>query len=252
MNRRRFIKRFSNDLLDLGVRPGGLLLVHSSLKSLGRVPDGEETVIRGLLATLGECGTLLMPALTYASVRPNRPIFDVRKTRSCVGAIPEYFRLRKGTRRSFHPTHSVCGIGPLVDELFPPHKDDTTPCGQNSPFHRLPEFNGQIIMLGCGLRPNTSMHAIEEVAQAPYLLNPPITYTLTDEDGSTFQKQYSPHNFHGWMQRYDRVADILAEPALRCGKVVEAGAHLIEARELWDQVLFHIKQEPYFFVEKIY
>jgi len=81
--------------------------VHTSLRSLGKVPGGAETVVRGLLYALGENGTLLTPALSYASVGVNNPVFDVLHTPSCVGALPEYFRTRPGTIRSVHPTHSV-------------------------------------------------------------------------------------------------------------------------------------------------
>ncbi len=150
------------DLLALGVRPGGVLLVHSSLRSLGPLPGGAESVIRALLAALGPDGTLLTPALSFASVGRDRPIFDARQTPSCVGALSEAFRTRPGTLRSVHPTHSVCGAGCLAGELLGDHERDTTPVGPHSPFARLPAVHGQILFLGCGLRPNTSMHGVEE------------------------------------------------------------------------------------------
>jgi aminoglycoside 3-N-acetyltransferase len=251
MMKDNFLGKFVTDLRHLGVRPGGVLMVHSSLKSLGQVPGGAETVIQGLLAVLGEAGTLLMPALTYETVRSDNPVFDARSTPSCVGAIPEFFRTREGTRRSLHPTHSVCGVGPLTEALLTPHKQDSTPCGPNSPFHRLPDFEGQILMLGCGLRPNTSMHAIEELVEPPYLFNPPILYTLTDENGTTTQKEYIRHNFHDWHQRYDRIAEVLAPPDLRTGKVLEAQSHLIEASALKSAALVQLKRNPLFFVDQI-
>ena len=241
----------SKDLLALGVRPGGVLLVHSSLKSLGPVPGGAETVIRGLLAALGDAGTLLMPALSYETVTPQNPMFEVRATPSCVGALPEYFRLREGTQRSLHPTHSVCGMGPLAEEMLAPHAQDSTPCGPNSPFRRLPDFEGQILMLGCGLEPNTSLHAIEELVEPPYLYDPPLCYTLTDENGNTFQKVYRPHNFVGWAQRYERVGEVLSEPDLRTGKVLAAYCYLMEARALHKAALGALMTNPLFFVERI-
>ena len=103
------IHHISEDLSALGVRRGGVLLVHSSLRSLGYVPGGAETVIRGLLHALGEEGTLLLPSLSYDHATPRNPYFDIRRTPSNVGAIAEYFRQRPGTLRSMHPTHSVCG-----------------------------------------------------------------------------------------------------------------------------------------------
>jgi aminoglycoside 3-N-acetyltransferase len=251
MDKHRFLKQFVTDLGSLGVRPGGVLLVHSSLKSLGWVPGGAETVIQGLLIAIGEAGTLLMPALTYETVRTATPIFDVLATPSCVGIIPETFRLRDGTRRSLHPTHSVCAVGPLTEELLTPHTQDSTPCGPNSPFHRLPEFGGRILMLGCGLQPNTSMHALEELVEPPYLFSSPMTYILKDQKGKTSEKKYTPHNFIGWKQRYERVADIMKLPNLKTGNILMAKSYLIEASALKNAVLKTLRENPLFFVEKI-
>ncbi len=238
-----------NDLLALGVRPGGVLLVHSSLRSLGPLPGGAESAIRALLAALGPDGTLLMPALSYATVRSNRPIFDARQTPSCVGALTEFFRTRPGTQRSIHPTHSVCGVGPLAGELLGAHERDTTPCGPNSPFARLPGVNGQILFLGCGLRPNTSMHAIEERVEPPYLFGEPLEYQIHRADGSTGTMRVRRHNFQGWEQRYDRLQSVLAEPDLRQGQVLQAACYLVEAAAMWPAALAALRADPLYFVD---
>lgn len=243
------IEKLRDDLLALGVRPDGVLMVHSSLRALGNISGGPETVIQGLLAALSDGGTLLMPALTYESVTPNAPFFDVLGTPSNVGIIPETFRKREGTLRSVHPTHSACGFGPLASQLLEPHIIDSTPCGPNSPFHKLPHYNGQILMLGCGLEPNTSMHAIEELVVPPYLFDPPIVYSLTLHDGTKITKTYTPHNFRGWQQRYERIEPLLREPALLCGSVLSARAYLVEASALWDAALSALRLNPLHFVQ---
>ena len=245
------IGQLVSDLHNIGVRSGGALLVHASFKSLGPVPGGVETIVEGLLAALGPQGTLLMPALSYETVLPTIPVFDIKSTPSCVGIIPETFRLRTGTKRSMHPTHSVCAVGPLSDTLLNPHILDSTPCGPNSPFTRLPEFNGQILMLGCGLLPKTSMHSIEEIAQVPYLFNPPLEYTLIDQQGIKMKKSYSPHNFRNVIQRYDRIETILGYPGLRYGNVLNAKVYLIEAYALKDAAARALEANPYFFVDII-
>ena len=243
------VSRIAAELRAAGVRPGGLLLVHSSLRSLGPVPDGAETVVQGLLGALGPDGTLLMPALSYGRVTPEQPLFDVRFTPSNVGALPEYFRTRPGTVRSIHPTHSVCGVGPLAAELLDRHIEDRTPCGPRSPFHLLPEYGGQILMLGCGLRPNTSMHAVEELAEPPYLFGGVLTYRLIGWDWAATEATYRIHGLQGWQQRYDRVADVLGEPQLRHGRVLRAAVHLIEASALLQAALAALRRDPLFFVE---
>jgi aminoglycoside 3-N-acetyltransferase len=225
-------------------------MVHSSLSALGWVPGGAKTVIDALLQALGPEGTLLMPALTYLRVTRAQPHFDVRNTPSNVGRIPETFRLRPDVMRSVHPTHSVCGLGPLAAALLQDHPLDDTPCGPRSPFHLLPQLDGQILMLGCGLSPNTSFHAMEEVVQPPYLFSSPILYSLTFADGATVEKCYTPHNFHGWIQRYERAALVLGPPGLRTGKALQGQAHLLDAEKLWDAALNALRCDPLFFVEK--
>jgi len=107
-------------------------------------------------------------------------------------------------------------------------------------------------MLGCGLLPNTSMHAIEEMVVPPYLFNETLlTYRLVDSEGRVTEKEYRTHNFEGWRQRYDRVGSILSEPSLREGKVLQAHCHLIDAAALWQAALPALKQNPLYFVDAI-
>jgi len=60
------------DLRALGVAAGQVLMVHSSLSSLGRVLGGAPAVVRALLAALGPNGTLVMPAFSPEVSDPAR------------------------------------------------------------------------------------------------------------------------------------------------------------------------------------
>ena len=224
--------------------------MHSSLKSLGHVPGGPETVIRGLLAALGPQGTLLIPALSFRTVNRDNPVFDVRSTPSCIGAIPEHFRTRAGTVRSIQPTHSVCGVGPQTRELLGEHHHDATTCGPHSPFRKLRDVGGQILMLGCGPKPNTSMHGVEELVEPPYLFGPPVAYRINLPDGEQVHYTCRSHGFEGYAQRYDRVGDVILGDDLRVGKVMEGTAHLIEARVMWDRAREAMEGDPLYFVDR--
>lgn len=94
-----------------------------------------------------------------------------------------------------HPTHSAAGLGPAAEDLLAGHITDRTPAGPNSPFRRLRDSGGLILMLGCGLRPNTSMHGVEEIAEAPYLFAGWTEYTCTDYDGGSFTGLYHCHSY---------------------------------------------------------
>jgi aminoglycoside 3-N-acetyltransferase len=236
----------AHDLRAIGLRRGDSVLVHSSYRSLGI--DHPETLIQALIQVIDGTGTLLLPALSYNQTPPT--VHNTLTTPSCVGFLAEYFRTRPGTQRSLHPTHSICAIGARVGELLGDHGDDTTPCGPHSPFHKLLHCGGKIVMLGCGLRPNTTMHAIEEYIPPPYLFGEPLTYTLTDDAGITFEKTYTPHHFAGFVQRYDRVAALLDSCQLVSGRVGMASAYLIDAQALYQQALAQLKRDPYFFVDQ--
>ena len=237
----------TSQLTTLGLRAGDIVLAHASFKSLG-VRDPEE-VIGALLAALGPRGTLLMPALTYCQEPPQ--IHDTRSAPSCVGFLTEYFRTRTGTRRSLHPTHSVCAVGAHARTMLEQHFHDATPCGRNSPFNHLIQNAGKILMIGCGLRPNTTMHAIEEVVCPPYLFGPERDYLLTDRDGRVVLKTYVTHGFTGYRQRYDRAAALLSETELHTGPVGNAVCNLIEASALHRRAVRAMQEAPFYFVEQV-
>ncbi len=236
-----------DDLRALGIDAGDVLIVHASLKSLGPLADGPETVVQGLLRALGQEGTLLMPALSH--LQEPFDFHDNLRTPGNVGALPEYFRKRRGTVRSLHPTHSVCGVGSRVDALFADHIHDDTPCGLNSPFNRITEIGGKILMLGCGLKPNTTMHALEEHVEPPYLFGETVVYTIIDGDDQVFEKEYRTHGFMGVEQRYDRIRELPDPSFMRSGKVLQAEAFVLDAAAMRGQVLAQLKDDPTFLVD---
>jgi aminoglycoside 3-N-acetyltransferase len=245
------VRRMARDLAGLGVKRAGALFVHSSLKSLGRLPDAPETAVEGLLEALGSDGTLLMPALTYETVNAENPVFDVLNTPSCIGALPEFFRKRTGTIRSVHPTHSACGIGPRSGDLLGGHLRDASPCGKNSPFFKLKEEAGQILFLGCGLKPNTSMHAVEELVEPPYLYDGWVDYRIRLADGRETAMRVRSHGFKGWRQRYDRIDAVMAGEGISAGKVLSADCFLLEAPAFWRKAHQAMIRDPLFFVDPI-
>lgn len=250
MHRDEYSEKIAEDTLKLGLKKGGIVLVHSSLKSLGPVPGGAETVINGLLSALGPDGTLLIPALSYMYVNEENPVFDVRSTPSNIGAIPEFFRKMEGVLRSFNPTHSVCGIGKHAREILGQHTADDTPCGEHSPFRLLDKYEGQLLFIGCGLKPNTSMHAVEEVIGPDYLFGKTIQYEMIDSSGQKSYKRCRRHNFSNWEQRYDRIEQIMEPGELKRGNILKAATYLLDAPALWERAVQVLRREPHYFVDE--
>ena len=192
-----------------------------------------------------------MPALSYETVKGENPFFDVSNTPSCVGALTEFFRRRPGTVRSVHPTHSVCGVGPGAGLMLGMHARDVTPCGPNSPFSKLKQEAGQILFVGCGLKPNTSMHAVEELVEPAYLYGGWVDYRIRLADGGETTMRVRSHAFKGWEQRYDRVEDVMEGEGIGRGKVLSADCFLLEAPVFWRKALRAMQRAPLFFVDPI-
>lgn len=244
--------RLLDDLRALGVRAGGVLLVHASLKSLGPEAGGPTTVCAALAEAVGPQGTLLMPTLTYDLAYRDDPCFDQRTSPSLVGALTEVWRQQPGVSRSLHPTHSVAGRGPAFAALVAGHLDDPTPCGPRSPFHRLLfRADVQVLFLGCGLAPNTCMHAVEELLPAPYQLDREVRYRIRDEHGGERSAIIRSYGFRRLRlrQRYDRLEGLLQGDELRRGRVLAAEGLLVAATAIRERGLARLHEDAYAFVE---
>ena len=77
---------YRQQLSDLGLCSGDVVMVHSSMKAMQTKRTPEE-IIGDIEAVIGEEGTLLMPALTYE----NGPVFDSDKSEPCVGLMAKTF-----------------------------------------------------------------------------------------------------------------------------------------------------------------
>ena len=176
-------------------------------------------------------------------------MFDVRRTPSNVGAIPEYFRTEYPALRSLCPTHSCAAVGLRAEYLTGAHHLDDTPCGPNSPFRRLRDAGGKVLFIGCGTRPNTSMNAVEELSRPPYLFGPPVRYQMTDVAGRTYTAICVSHGFAGVSQRYERLVPLLPAGGYAAANVHTAFCELIDAAEMWRTADERYRADPLYFVD---
>lgn len=154
------------DLSSLGVRPGDLLMVHSSLRSLGLVEGGPETVVDALLRALGPQGTLVVPTFTYPTAGDPMFVFDPVHTPSQMGAISEAARQRPHARRSIHLAHSIAAIGPLAESIAT--SGGASGWDADSPMRQVFDRNGRYLLLGVPYQNLTAMHLCEVWLGLPY------------------------------------------------------------------------------------
>lgn len=188
-----------DQLTEAGIERGDCILVHSSLSSLGWVDGGAEAVVEALLSAVGPDGTVLFPTLTGSreDSAANPPSFDVKSTKCWTGAIPEAARHHPDAIRSLHPTHSVAAIGSLAAWFASGHELVRTPCGFGSPYDKLADVGGKIVLIGVTQSSNTSFHMAEELAGVPYALqDAPIDVSMTDANGA--QVEMNGTRLHAW------------------------------------------------------
>src|SRR5215213_5950722 len=171
------------DLEKLGLRPGGVVMVHCRLSALGHVVGGAETVVRALLDALGPEGTLVaytgwedappddLDALDEEARRAyldEHPAYDpcVALSRRDHGRVPEALRTWPGALHSGHPEAGVAAVGPLAREITASHPYDDA-YGAGTPYATLVERGGQVAMLGAPLDTVTLVHHAAAVARGP-------------------------------------------------------------------------------------
>ena len=169
-------------LRTLGVEPGDILEVHSSLRSIGSVVGGADAVVLALLDAVVPGGTIVafvsMHDNSYhlhewsedrqQAYRSDLPGFDVGRSsaRSDHGFLAERIRTWPGALRSVHPEAGVAAVGDSAALIVDPHPDDFA-FGRGTPFDRIKAAGGKVLMLGAPLGTITMLHHAETIAEVP-------------------------------------------------------------------------------------
>lgn len=160
------------DLVRLGVQSDDVLMVHAGMRAIGPVIGGVNVVVQALLETVGRGGTLA----AYVDYEPFHdegeeleiPVFDKRIAHAARdhGVLHETLRTWPGAVRSDHPDAGVVAIGPRAEWITAPHPV-LYGYGPGSPFDRILQAQGRVLMLGAPLDTITLLHYAEHQAQIP-------------------------------------------------------------------------------------
>jgi aminoglycoside 3-N-acetyltransferase len=173
--------RLCVDLQALGVSAGQTLMLHASVKAVGRVVGGPDMVIAALLDVLGPEGTLMMmvsyedstfelndwPEDWRQAYLTEAPPYDPKRSRAYRkwSILTEYLRTWPGAERSNHPDVSFAAIGPKARWLTADHPLNDW-FGVGSPLDKLCQADGVVLLLGCGFE-LTLLHHAESIAKLP-------------------------------------------------------------------------------------
>ena len=171
--------------LECGIKKDDKVAVHSALRSVGEIEGGADVLIDAMKEYLSE-GLLIIPTHTWNNVTRNTPVFDVRKTEPCIGALPFVAAFRKDGVRSQHPTHSVAVFGKGAEEYIAAEGESKTPAPVNGWMSRFCKDKGKILLLGVGQDKNTFIHWAEERIDVPDRISKkPYDVTVIDKYGNS-------------------------------------------------------------------
>jgi aminoglycoside 3-N-acetyltransferase len=234
----------------LGLRSNHLV-VHASLSSFGQIDGGARTVCEALVDAVGDAGTVLMPAFTYAETLsdfPNgvlrgRPVAfhqDLPVSRE-IGEIAEAFRHLPGVMRSSHPTHSFAAWGRQAREVLSTQRDNN-PLG---PLKKLNVVQGQVLLLGTSLASATAVHLSEERLGAPYLRS---RRTAVRVNAAGYDERVVLDNIPGCSGAFVRLEEHLDPTKVRSAPLARGAARKIPIRYLVNLATAVLERDPHAFI----
>ena len=86
---------------------GKPVIVHTSLKAIGEIEGGGDTLLSCLIEVFTKNGGLLcIPTHTW-----DKESLDLREKHTCLGVLPSLALKRDDAIRTMHPTHSMAVFG---------------------------------------------------------------------------------------------------------------------------------------------
>lgn len=145
-----------------GVKPGSLVIVHSSYDTIASCGLKPNEVIRELRDIVGEQGTLAMPVIRLYKELPKPEEwlktdmskivckYDPRRTPVKSGLLPSMLMREKGAEVSMHPLNTMAAVGPLAKAMMEHNMDGEkpTPHGPNSSWKFCVDHDAIIVALG--------------------------------------------------------------------------------------------------------
>jgi aminoglycoside N3'-acetyltransferase len=137
-----------SDLLKAGIQKGDVLNMKVSLRAIGKLENGANTLIEAVLDVVGDEGTIVSDAFVearnYRSPFAEKIVVD-ENTKSYAGAFANAMVNYKGAFRSKHPIQKFVAIGRLAEKLTKDHDKDAFAYGV---LKDMLSMNGKNVKIG--------------------------------------------------------------------------------------------------------
>jgi len=240
-------------LKNLGITPTDTLLVHSSMKAIGEIEGGADTVLDAFLDYMKD-GLLIFPTHTWAQMNDEYDIFRPSTEPSCVGLLSNFFMKRPNVLRSLHPTHSVAACGVDAKDYTSGEEEWDSPCPREGCWGKLYDRNAKILFLGCSLKKNTFLHGVEEWNLIPNrLTDTHRKYKIVTPEGNLIDRPLRGHHnpIGDISYNYDKMQGPLLQKGIAVkGFIGDAESVLCDAVGMADLTSSFLKRNPDLFLSE--
>ena len=150
-----------------------------------------DTYIRYIKKIAGDDVTIVTSSFTHQLINTDIP-FELKKTKSMHGVIPNYFFDIEESIQSFHPFTSFVAIGPKAKFIC---TDNTRhPYGIDSPYDRMLSLNNPLtISIGMPVNLTCSIiHHTETLMNVPYRYIKEFNHPIIENSKITYENYYLP------------------------------------------------------------
>lgn len=194
--------------------------------------------------------TLIFPAFSYSFC--NNEDYDVRNSRTSMGALIEYIRKQRGVYRTLDPLLSFLVVGE-EKELFA-YNIGHNALGRGSGFDLLHKMdNIKFLFFGADFSEYfTYIHHIEKILEVPYRYDQLFSGTIIDYNGNKFYHEHYIHtacsgvklkNFSGLKK------ELSDKGCLKSRPLGDLEVVCVAEQDVYKEVCDKIAKDPYSFVE---
>ena len=154
-----------------------VVLMHSSLRLIGKIEGGAETLLDALIEHFTETGGLFcVPTHTWGNLDKEITL-DMNDPKTCLGAFSDFAAADPRGIRSENPTHSMIVFGDRKKAENFVKGEINVPSGTapQSCYGKIYEMGGYILLAGVAHNRNTYLHAVDEILNTPNRVNSKLT-----------------------------------------------------------------------------
>ncbi|SFE87333.1 AAC(3) family N-acetyltransferase [Thermophagus xiamenensis] len=239
-------KDLVSDLKKGGIPKGALLHLKVSIRAIGKIDGGAETLLEALLDTVGPEGTLVIDSFVTSYPLPlskkHARQISTPKTASYAGALANVMIRHPLMVRSKHPIQRFTAIGKLAHELMDNHTPES---GGYDVLERMARMGALNLSVGRNtIGVGTTHVAIEKLGFTKK--NPPKGVNYLDEEGNI--KLFKVNWNGGCARGFPKFIPLYEQAGcLKWIKVGNADAALTDMAGTLAVEMKKLKEDPSFF-----